>query len=155
MPVLATADAIGAVIWYSMLRVLPAEGGAGGRCRRRVAIASEMAASDGSGEGRWRQRCDGHELSSPIGGIGHSRGWQPGSKVSMMTIKAGVMEDGLVSPVDEGTPQVSPDSMSRSRLNPVEPPWYATRMSGGVGGVAPRGVPLSRSMRLIGRFGST
>jgi hypothetical protein len=73
----------------------------------------------------------------------------------MMTIKAGVMEDGLVSPVDEGTPQVSPDSMSRSRLNPVEPPWYATRMPGGVGGVAPRGVPLSRSMRLIGRFGST
>jgi len=50
VPVLATADAIGAVIWYSMLRVLPAEGGAGGRCRRRVAVASEMAASDGSGE---------------------------------------------------------------------------------------------------------
>jgi hypothetical protein len=50
VPVLATADAIGAVIWYSMLRVLPAEGGAGGRCRRRVAVAGEMAASDGSGE---------------------------------------------------------------------------------------------------------
>ena len=31
------------------------------------------------------------------------------------------------------------------KLNPVEPPWYATRMPGGVGGVAPRGVPLSRS----------
>jgi hypothetical protein len=30
--------------------------------------------------------------------------------------------------------------------NPVEPPWYVTRMPGGVGGVAPRGVPLSRSM---------
>jgi hypothetical protein len=29
--------------------------------------------------------------------------------------------------------------------NPVEPPWYVTRMPGGVGGVAPRGVPLSRS----------
>ena len=28
--------------------------------------------------------------------------------------------------------------------NPVEPPWYVTRMPGGVGGVAPRGVPLSR-----------
>ena len=69
----------------------------------------------------------------------------------MMTIKAGVMEDGLVSPVDEGTPQVSPDSMSRSRLNPVEPPWYATRMPGGVGGVAPRGVPLSRSSAQLRR----
>src|SRR6516225_6172597 len=43
------------------------------------------------------------------------------------------------------THSVSPDSMSRSRLNPVEPPWYATRTPGGVGGVAPRGVPLSRS----------
>ena len=35
--------------------------------------------------------------------------------------------------------------MSLSTLNPVEPPWYVTRMPGGVGGVAPRGVPLSRS----------
>src|SRR6202048_1332642 len=31
------------------------------------------------------------------------------------------------------------------RPNPIEPPWYVTRMPGGVGGVAPRGVPLSRS----------
>src|SRR6266436_5147700 len=30
------------------------------------------------------------------------------------------------------------------RPNPIEPPWYVTRMPGGVGGVAPRGVPLSR-----------
>jgi hypothetical protein len=32
---------------------------------------------------------------------------------------------------------VSPDSMSRHRLNSVEPPWYVTRMPGGVGGAAP------------------
>ncbi|GAC1299323.1 MAG: hypothetical protein NVSMB20_22750 [Bradyrhizobium sp.] len=32
---------------------------------------------------------------------------------------------------------VSPDSMFRPRLNPIEPPWYATRMPGGVGGAAP------------------
>ena len=31
------------------------------------------------------------------------------------------------------------------KLNPVEPPRYATRMPGGVGGAAPQGVPLSRS----------
>ena len=31
-------------------------------------------------------------------------------------------------------------------LNPVEPPWYVNRMPGGVGGAAPRGAPLSRSM---------
>ena len=35
--------------------------------------------------------------------------------------------------------------MSLSELNPVEPPWYVTRMPGGVGGVALRGAPLSRS----------
>ena len=34
--------------------------------------------------------------------------------------------------------------MFLTKLNPVEPPWYVTRMPGGVGGVAPRGVPLSR-----------
>jgi hypothetical protein len=39
--------------------------------------------------------------------------------------------------------------MFRQRLNPIEPPWYATRMPGGVGGAAPRGAPLSRSIRFI------
>ena len=85
--VLAAVDAIGIVIWYSMLQVLPAAGGADGRCRRSVAGAGEIAASDGNGDGGWRQGCDGHELSSPIDGTGHSRGWQPGSKVSMMIIR--------------------------------------------------------------------
>jgi hypothetical protein len=32
---------------------------------------------------------------------------------------------------------VSPDSMFRPRLNLIEPPWYVTRMPGGVGGAAP------------------
>jgi hypothetical protein len=36
---------------------------------------------------------------------------------------------------------VLPDSMSQHRLNPVEPPWYATRIFGGVGGAAPCGAP--------------
>src|SRR5438093_6621618 len=43
---------------------------------------------------------------------------------------------------------VSPGSMSLFKLNPVEPPWYVSRMPGGGGGVAPRGVPLSRSSTL-------
>jgi hypothetical protein len=30
-----------------------------------------------------------------------------------------------------------PDSMFWPRLNPIEPPWYATRMRAGVGGAAP------------------
>jgi hypothetical protein len=38
--------------------------------------------------------------------------------------------------------------MSLPKLNPVEPPWYVTRMPGGVGGAAPQGVPLSRSLPL-------
>jgi len=36
------------------------------------------------------------------------------------------------------------DFMFLTKLNPVEPPWYVTRMPGGVGGEAPRGVPLSQ-----------
>jgi hypothetical protein len=49
-------------------------------------------------------------------------------------------------PTATSTRSVSLDSTSLSQLNPVEPPWYVTRMPGGVGGVAPRGVPLSRSL---------
>jgi hypothetical protein len=62
--------------------------GAAGFCRpkmalrvavgRRVGAAGEIATSDGSGVEGWRQGCDGNEPSSPIDGIGHSRGWQPG-----------------------------------------------------------------------------
>ena len=68
--VLAAVDAIGQVIWSSMLEVLLAEGGAEGRCRRSVAGAREMAGSDERGDRGWRQGCDGLELSGPIDGIG-------------------------------------------------------------------------------------
>ena len=40
---------------------------------------------------------------------------------------------------------VFPESMRPPKPNSVEPPWYGARMPGGVGGVASRGVPLSRS----------
>jgi hypothetical protein len=83
--VLAALDAIGRVIWSSMLGVSLAEGGAEGGCRRSVAGAREMAGSDERGDRR--QGCEGHELSSPMEGIGHSRGREPGAKVSMMTIR--------------------------------------------------------------------
>jgi hypothetical protein len=85
--VLAALDTIGAAIWYSIARVLPAAGGADDCCRQSVAGAGEIAASDGSSDRGLRQRCDGHELSSLIGGKGHSCGWQPGSKVSMMIMR--------------------------------------------------------------------
>src|SRR6516164_5083173 len=70
-----------------MLRVLPAEGGADGYRRRRGASAGEIPMSDRNGDGGWRHERDGHELSSPIDGIGHSRGWQPGAKVSMIIMR--------------------------------------------------------------------
>ena len=43
--------------------------------------------------------------------------------------------------------------MSPPKFNPIEPPWYVTRMPGGVGGAAPRGVPLSRSTVFPDLFG--
>ena len=49
--VLAALGAIELVIWYSMLQVLPAEGGADGRCAQSVGGASEIAVSDGSDDG--------------------------------------------------------------------------------------------------------
>jgi hypothetical protein len=65
--------------------VLAVEGGADSW--RRVAGGDEISAwhwrsNVGSGQQR-----TGHELSKPIAGLGHSRGWQPGSKVSTMTIR--------------------------------------------------------------------
>ena len=80
---LGALDGIGAVIWCLVLQVLSAEG----RCGRSVGAAGEIATPGGSGIGGWRQGCDGHELSSPIDGIGHSRGWQPGAKVSMIIMR--------------------------------------------------------------------
>jgi hypothetical protein len=37
-------------------------------------------------------------------------------------------------------------SMFLPQRNSIEPPRYVTRMPGGVGGAAPRGAPLSRSI---------
>ena len=86
-PVLAALDAIGAMIWDSMLEVFPAEGGADDHRRRRVAGAGEIAASDRSDDGGWRQGCDGHELSEPDRWDRPQRGWHPGSEFSMMIIR--------------------------------------------------------------------
>jgi len=45
---LAALDGIGAVIGYSVLQVLSAEGGVEGCCRRSVGVAGEIATSGGS-----------------------------------------------------------------------------------------------------------
>jgi hypothetical protein len=74
------------VSWWAIC-VLAVENGAASCGRRRVAVAGEISASDWGGNVGWREERAGHELSSPIGGMGHSRGWQPGSKVSMMIIR--------------------------------------------------------------------
>jgi len=49
------------------------------------------------------------------------------------------------------TRPVYPDFTPMLSLNPIEPPWYETRMPGGVGGAESRGSPLSRSSIIIGR----
>jgi hypothetical protein len=66
---------------------LAVEGGADSCDRRRAAFAGEISASDWRGNGGWRQERAGHELSKPIAGMGDSRGWQLGSKVSTMIIR--------------------------------------------------------------------
>src|SRR5215471_21149774 len=48
---LAALDGIGAVMWYSVLQVLSAEGGVEGRGRRSVGAAGEIATLGGSGVG--------------------------------------------------------------------------------------------------------
>ena len=85
--VLVGLGAVGRVVSRCGIWVFARAGGAEGCRRLSVGATGEISASDGSGDGRWRQGCDGHELSSPIDGIGHSRGWQPGAKVSMMIMR--------------------------------------------------------------------
>ena len=51
------------------------------------ALPARYRRRTGAAMRRWRHARVGHELSSPIDGMGHSRGWQPGSKVSMMIIR--------------------------------------------------------------------
>ena len=67
--ILAALDAIGPVIWYWRLRVLPAEGGADSCGWRRVAVADEISAWHWRGNVGWRQQRTGHELSKPIAGL--------------------------------------------------------------------------------------
>ena len=71
--------------WWSRhryeIRVLAVEDGAASCGWRRVAVADEISAWNWRGNVGWREERAGHELSSPIGGMGHSRGWQPGWKV--------------------------------------------------------------------------
>jgi hypothetical protein len=45
------------------------------------------------------------------------------------------------------THSASPDSMCLSKPNPIEPPWYETRMPGGGGGVAREVSPYSDHRR--------
>ena len=66
---------------------------------------------------------------------------------------SGACQDTRRSNKPSATPissrSVFPESMRPPKPNSVEPPWYGTRMPGGVGGVASRGVPLSRSIPQI------
>ena len=79
--------AVGRAVSRCGICVFAREGGAGGCRRLSVGVTGEISASDRrSGRGRRQERV-GHELSRLIDGRGHRRGWQPGSKVSMMIIR--------------------------------------------------------------------
>jgi hypothetical protein len=70
------------------LRSAGVEGRADGCPRLSAGVTGEISASDRrSGDEGLQQRCAGHELSSPIDGMGHCRGWQPGPKVSMTIMR--------------------------------------------------------------------
>jgi hypothetical protein len=88
MVVSVAAGAGGRVMSRRAICVVRVEGGADGCPRLSAGLTGEISAWDRrSGDERLQQGCAGHELSSPIGGIDHCRGWQPGSKVSMMIIR--------------------------------------------------------------------
>jgi hypothetical protein len=86
--VLVVLGAGGRVMSRRAICVLRVEDRADGCPPLSVGVTGEISASDRrSGDGGLQQGCDGHELSSPIDGMGHCRGWQPGSKVSMVIIR--------------------------------------------------------------------
>ena len=86
MVVSVAAGGDGRVMSPRVICVLDVEGGADGCRRLSMGVTGEISASDRCSGRGWRLERVGHELSSPIDGRGHNRGWQPGSNVSMMTI---------------------------------------------------------------------
>jgi len=85
--VLVAMHRIGTVVLQRAIWVLAVEGGADSCGWRRVAVAGEISPWSRRSNVGWRQGRAGHELSKAIAGMGHSRGSQPGSKVSIMTIR--------------------------------------------------------------------
>jgi hypothetical protein len=75
------------VMGRRVIFVLAAQGEADGCHRLSVGVTGEISLSDGRSGGGWQEERVGHELSSPIEGTGHDRGWQPGSKVSTMIMR--------------------------------------------------------------------
>jgi hypothetical protein len=66
----------GRVISRRAICDLGMEGRADGCPRLSAGVTGEISASDRrSGDGGLRQGCDGHELSSPIDGMGHWIYW--------------------------------------------------------------------------------
>ena len=85
--VLVAVYSIGTVLSQRAICVLAVEGGADSCGWRRVAVAGEVSAWNWRSNVGWQQGRAGHELSKAIAGMGHGRGWQPDSKVSMMIIR--------------------------------------------------------------------
>ncbi len=94
--------------------------------------------------------------AQPLRGVTPSRRSKvPGGGRRWFTTGSGACPDIRRSSKPYATPissrSIFPKSVRPPKPNSVEPPWYGTRMPGGVGGVALRGVPLSRSRANSGR----
>ena len=85
--VLSTVGATETVMPCWVICVLVMEAGADSCCGRSASVAGEMSASERCSDGGWRGTRADHELSRRTDGVGQCRGWQPGSKVSMMIMR--------------------------------------------------------------------
>ncbi len=66
----------------------------------------------------------------------YSLALEPGTRGEAPVTGSPRVEPSVAKPTPE-SPAVTEQLMSRHTLNPIEPPWYVTRMPGGVGGAAP------------------
>ena len=88
MVVSVAAGAGGRVMLRRAICVVRVESRADGCPRLSAGVTGEISAWDRrSGDEGLQQGCAGHELSMPMDGMGHCRGWEPGPKVSIMIMR--------------------------------------------------------------------
>jgi hypothetical protein len=96
----------------------------------------------------WRQRQNGHNRFNELRrrGVPTFHAAVAAGSLTGFWRMSGTRRSNRLCATTTSIGSVSLDFMSLAKLNPAEPPWYVTRMPGGVGGGAPRGVPQARSL---------